>query len=44
MRERETRGGGRAHGGGAGALGARGPGPGRAGSRRGSKSHDTHNQ
>jgi hypothetical protein len=31
MRERETRGGGRAHGGGAGAPGAREPGPGRAG-------------
>jgi hypothetical protein len=30
-------------GGGGGAPGARGPGPGRAGSHRGSKSHDTHN-
>jgi hypothetical protein len=31
MRERETRGGGHTHGGGAGALGAHGPRPGRAG-------------
>jgi hypothetical protein len=41
MRERERREGG-AHGEGW-APGAHGPGPGRAGSRRGSKSHDTHN-
>jgi hypothetical protein len=41
MRERETKGG--AHGGGAGAPGARGLRTGRAMSRRGSKSHDTHN-
>jgi hypothetical protein len=45
MREREREG---AHGAGGGALGARGPrlgwaGPGRTGSHRGSKSHDTHN-
>jgi hypothetical protein len=46
MREIERRGG--AHGGGGGAPGARGPGPswarsGRARSRRGPKTHNTHN-